>query len=146
MLCRAFSSNITSWSMHSRSTCFACRYTAKTPLGTPGHHKCRERAKQSVWWLGISKQIEEMIQKCLVGCPYHIQHAEPLLPTMFPDYPWQKVGADLFTFKGSDYLLMIDYYSCYVEMSKLYSTTSLTIIQHEIHLRSAWHTRNFNFR
>ena len=57
---------------------------------------------------------------------------------MLLEYPWQKVGADLFTFKGSDYLLLIDYYSRYVEMSKLYSTTSLTIMQH---MKSifAWH-------
>ena len=41
-------------------------------------------------------------------------------------------------FKGYDYLLLIDYYSRYVEISKLYSTTSVTVIQH---MKSifAWH-------
>ena len=37
---------------------------------------------------------------------------------------------DLFAFKGSNYLLLIDYYSHYVEMSKLHSTISAVVIQH----------------
>ena len=83
-----------------------------------------------MWWPGISKQIEETVQKCLRCCQHLTQRAEPLLPTVFPDYPWQKVGVDLFVFKGSSYLLLIDYYSRYVEMSKLHSTTSTAVIQH----------------
>ena len=98
--------------------------------GHQGITKCFERAKQSIWWPGISKQIKEMIHKCLICCQQLTQQAEPLLPTVFPDYPWQKVGADLFTFKGSNYLLLIDYYSHYVEMCKLHSTTSTATIQH----------------
>ena len=98
--------------------------------GHQGITKCFERAKQSIWWPGISKQIEEMIHKCLICCQQLTQQAEPLLPTVFPDYPLQKVGADLFTFKGSNYLLLIDYYSHYVEMCKLHSTTSTATIQH----------------
>ena len=88
----------------------------KLHLGHQGITRCRERAKQSVWWPGISKQIEETVQKCLICCQHLTQRAEPLLPTVFPDYPWQK--------------LLIDYYSRYVEMSKLHSTTSAAVIQH----------------
>ena len=40
------------------------------------------------------------------------------------------MGVDFFAFKGSSYLLLIDYYSRYVEMSKLHSTTSAAVIQH----------------
>ena len=40
------------------------------------------------------------------------------------------MGVDLFAFKGSSYLLLIDYHSRYVEMSKLHSTTSAAVIQH----------------
>ena len=56
--------------------------------------------------------------------------AEPLIPTSFPDYPWQKVAADLFTWKNNNYLILVDYYSRYMEMSKLSSTTSTSVIQH----------------
>ena len=40
------------------------------------------------------------------------------------------VGVNLFALNGSSYLLLIDYYFRYVEMSKLYSTTSAAVIQH----------------
>ena len=48
----------------------------------------------------------------LLNCQFKMDYysVEPLLPTVFPDYPWQKVGVDLFAFNGSSYLLLIDYY------------------------------------
>ena len=50
------------------------------------------------------------------------------IPTELPDYPWQKVGTDLFHFKGATYLLVVDYFSRYPEITKLTSTTSFDII------------------
>ena len=32
--------------------------------GHQGITKCRERAKQSVWWPSLSKQIEDLVEKC----------------------------------------------------------------------------------
>ena len=71
-----------------------------------------------------------MVQKCFVCSQYRRQNAEPLIPTSFPDYPWQKVAADLFTWKNTNYLILVNYYSRYMEMSKLSSTTSTSVIQH----------------
>ena len=34
--------------------------------GHLGITKCRERAKRSVWWPELSKQLEDMIQNCNV--------------------------------------------------------------------------------
>ena len=58
------------------------------------------------------------------------QHAEPLLSSDFPDYPWQRVASDLFEWKKSKYLLVIDYYSCYIEIARLSTATSSDIITH----------------
>ena len=45
-----------------------------------------------------------------------------------PNYLWQKVGADLFELEGIKYLLLVDYFSRYIEIVKRSSTTSGTII------------------
>eukprot|EP00731_Ephydatia_muelleri_P004671 Em0002g847a len=49
--------------------------------------------------------------------------------TKCPDYPWQKVAADLFQLKTATYLAVVDYFSRYVEVAKLVTTTSNQVIQ-----------------
>ena len=55
---------------------------------------------------------------------------EPMVASNLPMYPWQKVATDLFQLKNQDYLLVVDYYSRYIEVAKLNSTTSQAIINH----------------
>ena len=101
--------------------------------GHQGIVKYRERAKISVWWQGLSKQLEELV----IGCPIFVKHRpnapEPLIPSQLPDRPWQKVRTDLFELKGQSYLLVIDYFSRYVEIAKLCGTTSPNVT---VHLKS----------
>ena len=42
--------------------------------------KCRERAKTSVWWPGMSKDIELFIGKCDKCAEFRINQTEPLIP------------------------------------------------------------------
>ena len=66
------------------------------------------------------------------------------MPTDLPEYPCQQVGTDLFTFKGREYLIVVDYISQYPEIARILSTTSQGIIlalkkvfsQHGIPVRS----------
>ena len=69
-----------------------------------------------------------MVQKCPTCSKFREQPTEPLHPTPFPDYPWQKVAADLFEWRKGVYLLLVDYYSRYIEVIKCISTTSAAII------------------
>ena len=86
--------------------------------------KCRERVCRSVWWSGINTDKEVMISKCLICCKHKQQNAEPLMPTPFPEYPWQKVATDLFEWKKTIYVLVVNYYSRYIEVCSRGSTSS----------------------
>ena len=98
--------------------------------GHLGITKCRARARQSIWWPGLSKQLEEKVKQCSECCKNQLQRAEPLMPTQLPELPWQKIGTDLFHWKSNQYLLIVDYYSRYIEISKLSRTTAEDIISH----------------
>ena len=102
----------------------------KLHAGHQGISKCCQWALQSVWWPTISKDIEETINRCVVCCKARYQHAEPLLSSDFPDYPWQRVASDLFEWRKSKYLLVIDYYSHYIEIARLSTATSNDVINH----------------
>ena len=55
--------------------------------GHQGIVKCRERARSSVWWLGLSSQLEAVVKNCQKCIEHTNDHAEPLLPTEFPKRP-----------------------------------------------------------
>lgn len=101
--------------------------------GHQGVVKCGDRARQAVWWPGLSSQIEELVLNCRACLEERVNTREPLMPTTLPDRPWQKLGADLFSLNGSNYLLVVDYYSRYVEIAKLGPTRSSDVI---VHLKS----------
>ena len=93
--------------------------------------KCRALANESVWWPGISKYIEDEVQNCLVLCvKYRLLPPQPLKPSETPIHPWQKIGMDLFEWKGMSYLLLVDYYSRWIDIAFLKTTTSSSVIEH----------------
>ena len=53
---------------------------------------------------------------------------EPLLNHDIPDIPFYKVGADIAYFAGKNYLVVVDYYSRWIEVLELLNKTSAEII------------------
>ena len=82
----------------------------------------------SVWWPGVSSEIEKFVQACTVCQKTTTHNRKPLISTPLPSHPWQRIVLDLFELKGSAYLLAVDYYSRFVEVEKLSSTTSSSVI------------------
>ena len=100
----------------------------KIQYGHQGIHRCRQRLSSAVWWPGVSKQLEMFIRscpECLKDTPPAVQ---PLVQTLLPSHPWERVAADLFVFKQTTYLIVADYYYRYVEVKKLASTTSTSVV------------------
>ena len=78
----------------------------------------------------MSAQIEEKVKDCSI-CHDHApaQCKEPLIPSAVPDVPWSNAASDIFTFEGENYLLLVDYYSKYIEVSRLGDMTSTETIR-----------------
>ena len=89
------------------------------------------RARDSLFWPGISRGIKQMTENCPTCAQFSKQQPkETLHPHNVPSYPWQRLGCDLFDYGGAQYLLVTDYYSKYPIIRKLSSTTSAAIINH----------------
>lgn len=96
--------------------------------GHQGVSKCRERARMSVWWPGLSTQLQEVVTNCTSCIQERIPKVEPMIASELPDYPWQRVAADLFELNGKHYLVVVDYYSRFIEVCLLKQTTSEAIV------------------
>ena len=49
--------------------------------------------------------------------------------TKLPDQPWSPVAVDIFTLHRKEYVVLVDYYSDFVEVQEAADTPSPTIIQ-----------------
>ena len=83
----------------------------KIHQGHQGIERCRLLAQNAVWWPGLYRDIQETVKKCSVCAKLHKPNKEPLIPSVLPEYPWQKLGSDLFELQGKHYLLLVDYFS-----------------------------------
>ncbi|XP_041374692.1 uncharacterized protein K02A2.6-like [Gigantopelta aegis] len=93
-----------------------------------GVTKCRNRARQTVWWPGVGKDIKRCMESCEFcqnNRPAH--RKEPLKTTLLPPAPWEKLGMDLCEHQEKHFLV-VDYYSRFIKILHLPSTTSRSVI------------------
>ena len=100
-------------------------------IGHPGIEKMKSRARQTLFWPNIDKQLEDVVASCGV-CQEHRnkQPKEPLMHHDIPQAPWTKVGTDLFHLQNKHYVIIVDYTSKYFDLSRLPDTRSSTVITH----------------
>ncbi|KAK3093011.1 hypothetical protein FSP39_010012 [Pinctada imbricata] len=95
-----------------------------------GIEKCRSRARDVLFWPGINNDLADYVEHCKIcGSMRNRQQKEPLKPHEIPDRPWQKLGIDLFDLENHTYVLIVDYYSKFYELSRLTSTKSSQVIE-----------------
>lgn len=98
--------------------------------GHAGIVKCKKRARKVLYWPGMSRDIEEFVSKCKACEKYRPSNPrQPLLSHEIPDLPFNKVGVDVAHFAGRDYLVLVDYYSKWIEVKSLRNKTAGYIIK-----------------
>ena len=97
--------------------------------GHLGQEKCKRRARATVFWPGINKDIEEMVNQCTDCIDHRARHCpEPLIPHEVPTKARSKVGSDLFHHDNKDYLVIVDYHSNYPDVYQIPSQSSKSVI------------------
>ena len=98
-----------------------------THIGTEG---CIRRMRDTLYWPRMTTEVPEYVSKCEI-CLAHRDSPgkEPIIQHDIIARPWSKVGADLCESNGRTLLVMCDYYSNFIEVAHLKSTTSCCVIR-----------------
>lgn len=94
-----------------------------------GLEKCKLRARETVYWPNINTQLQDYLSNCQACLTHRKQNRkEPLISHDIPNRPWCKIGVDIFHLANQSFVIVIDYYSKYIEVSKLCSLKSESVI------------------
>ena len=94
-----------------------------------GTEKTKARARNTLYWPGMSEAIDKKVADCSTCLKYgNANQKEPLIPHPVPMEPRQKVGADILTCHGKDCILIVDGYSKYLELLELSDKTAVAVI------------------
>ena len=100
--------------------------------GHPGIVKMKSLLRTKVWWPKMDKDVERICRTChacqVVGS---YSTLEPMSRVEPPTGPWQDLACDLLgpMPSGEHILVLVDYYSRYVEVAILRSITSESVIK-----------------
>ncbi|CAB3978563.1 retrotransposon-like family member retr-1 [Paramuricea clavata] len=81
--------------------------------------------------LSEAEDIYEKVSKCATCATYRRRNQkEPMIAHQIPERPWQNLGTDLCECKGKNYLVVVDYYSKFIETALLPNKTAGTVTRH----------------
>lgn len=87
--------------------------------------KTIQRARNSIFWPNIKNDIENITtncKTCQLNAPRN--HKEPMISHHIPDQAFKKIACDILEFKAKNYLVIVDFYSKWIELVKLQEKTA----------------------
>lgn len=85
-----------------------------------GREKCKMLARKTIFWIGMSKQIDDVVGNCDVCLGHQKDNSkEPMIEKVIPKGPWEIVATDIFFLRGKKYILVVDTYSKFIDMKIL---------------------------
>ena len=90
---------------------------------------CKKRARECVYWPRMSADIENMVKSCEQCQSYARSNmTEPMQLRPVPEHAWHSLGVDFLNLDKNDFLIIVDYFSKFVEVRKLTSKTGQSVI------------------
>ena len=106
------------------------KYLMQIHQGHQGIEACRSRViREFVFWININSDLKELVEKCDI-CQSQ-QNSTPIVQkyvSEVPPHPRHMIGSDLFYFQRIDFLVVVDYFSKYLIIRKIPSSTSSAVI------------------
>ncbi|XP_030755156.1 uncharacterized protein K02A2.6-like [Sitophilus oryzae] len=94
-----------------------------------GMTKTKQRAKEMLYWVNMNAEIEKLIRNCQICERYSPKLCkEPMIPHEIPNRPFKKVASDICDYGGKSYLILMDYYSKWLEIKQMKGKTSYDVI------------------
>ena len=108
--------------------CLRAELMAVTHASHIGIEGCLCRARECLYWPHMSQNLKKFISTCDV-CQTHqpSQQKKPILQHEVIMCPWAKIGVDLCQLHECMLLILCDYFSNYLEVGHLLSTTSRSV-------------------
>ena len=107
-----------------------------------GITKTKLLLRGKVWWPGVDRQVEELVNGCgvcqVIGGRLPVK--EPLMPTAIPKNPWENIHVDIYAPlpDGNCVLGIIDETARWPEVAVLRSMTSTNVIKCLNRVFSSW--------
>ena len=102
----------------------------KVHEGHLGVESYLQRAREVFYWPLMNVEIRDYISNCSIcNTLRSMQCREPLKSHEIPQRPWSKVATDLFTLNGEHFVVIVDYYSNFIELESINRTSSQAVIQ-----------------
>ena len=91
------------------------------------------RAKETMYWLGMNEQLEQLILNCQLCLKYSRSKDKNMPNTTLgheiPSLPWSKVATDIFHFESKSYLLVVNYTSRFPIVGEIKSMSAQHIAE-----------------
>ena len=103
-------------------------YLEKAHEGHQGVVKYQRRSRQLFWWFEVSLPIKQFVAECRTCIESGAIKDQPSIGINFSDEPWSEAGTDVLTFRGNLYLVVVDYYSRWIEAVSIETQTAKCVI------------------
>ena len=98
----------------------------------PGITTMKTIIRQSLWWPGLSKDVENYVKSCKACVQVtKTKYVEVFVSSVMPNGPWQKLSVDFLTRPELDaeILVIVDYYSRYLVAIPIVTNNATLTIQ-----------------
>lgn len=94
-----------------------------------GSSKINKKMKQLFYWPGMTSDVINVVSTCKICQKFgKSKTRSPMMNHDIPNIPFSKIAVDIAEFQRSYYLVIVDYYSRWIEALKISSKSSSVII------------------